>query len=349
MSITLSVIIPTRNRSYYVAELLDSLASQEKVEFDWEVIVIDNGSTDQTEEMVSSKSISLPIKIRYCYESKLGLHNGRHRGLQEAQGEFIAYLDDDILVTPTWIHGVEKILAGKTDAVVGRILPKWEAEPPAWLSILVKESAYSGYLSILDLGSITREIDPVYVYGDNFFIKTNTIRKLGGFNPDSLPEDQLRYRGDGEYGMMLKFKRTGFQAWYDPLATAYHRVPSYRMNLKYLCKRSFAQGISDSYTQIRAEALDPSLLPENLLSSTTNPPKNAKYYWNRVAHIKLNEVWSTLKIRTLQSVPMTQTNVKTRLRKAWWSGYQFHQKEVKNDPELLSWVLRGDYWDAVPE
>lgn len=349
MTITLSVIIPTRNRSVYVAELLDSLTFQEQVAFDWEVIVIDNASSDSTADMVSSKSTTLPIKIRYCYEPKLGLHNGRHRGLQEAQGQFIAYLDDDILVTPTWIHGVEKIMAGDADAVVGRILPKWEVEPPTWLSTLVNDSAYSGYLSVLDFGSTAKIIDPVFVYGDNFFIKASIIRELGGFNPDSLPEHQLRYRGDGEYGLMLKFKKAGLLAWYDPLATAFHRVPAYRMNLNYLCKRSFAQGISDSYSKIRAEQLDPSLLPDSFYSSTQKTQKNVKYYRHRLAQITLDEIWSSLHNRVLRLIPLTQSNIKARLRRAWWSGFQYHQIEVNTDPKLLSWVLRSNYCDAEPE
>ena len=349
MTVTLSVIIPTRNRSAYVAELLDSLAAQERVVFDWEVIVIDNASTDQTAEIVQTKTTSLPIDIHYGYEPKPGLHNGRHRGLQEARGKTIAFLDDDILVTPTWMHGIERILSGEADAVVGRILPKWEENPPKWLSTLIKESAYSGYLSVLDLGLSAKSINPIFVYGDNFFTKPFIIRELGGFNPDSLPEDQLRYRGDGEYGLMLKFQRSGLRAWYDPVATVYHRVPAYRMTMKYLCKRSFAQGISDSYSKIRAEHMDPSLLPDSFYASTEKTRKDIQYYRNRVGHITSAELWSNLKDRVLRSMPMTQVNIKSRLRQAWWSGFQFHQQEVKNDPKLLSWVLRSDYWDAEPQ
>jgi len=348
MTVTLSVIIPTRNRSAYVAELLDSLAAQERVEYDWEVIVIDNASTDRTAEIVRIKTTSLPIQIHYGFEPKPGLHNGRHRGLMEARGKTIAFLDDDVLVTPTWIHGVEKILSGEADAVVGRILPKWEENPPKWLYTLIKDSEYSGYLSVLDHGPSARDINPVFVYGDNFFIKAMVIKELGGFNPDSLPEDQLRYRGDGEYGLMLKFQKFGLRAWYDPVATVYHRVPAYRMSMKYLCKRSFAQGISDSYSKIRAEHIDPSLLPDSFYASTIKTSKNFQYYRNLVANITLADIWSNLKDRALRSVPMTQVNIKSRLRQTWWSGFQFHQQEVKNDPKLLSWVLRSDYWDAEP-
>lgn len=349
MTITLSVVIPTRNRSDFVAELLESLAGQFKVGFDWEVIVVDNGSIDQTAKIVNQKSNSLPIHIRYVFEPKLGLHNGRHRGLQDAEGDFIAFLDDDILVTQNWIHGIDKIISGDADAVVGRILPKWERTPPGWLSTLVKESGFSGYLSVMDLGSSAKQIDPVYVYGDNFFTKANIVKELGGFNPDSLPENQLRYRGDGEYGLMLKFKKAGLRAWYEPGATVFHRVPVYRMNMRYLCKRSYAQGISDSYSKIRAEIKDPTLLPDDFFSTVHAPRKSIQYYRERVSKITWVKTWTRLSNGVLRWVPFTQPNIKERLRQAWWSGYQYHQMELKTDPKLMEWISRDNYWDAQPE
>ena len=95
---------------------------------------------------------------------------------------------------------------------------------------LDKKSGYSGYLSLLDLGLSAVYIDPVFVYGNNFFIPAKIVFELGGFHPDSMPVDQLRYRGDGEYALMMRFKKAGLRAWYDPVATAYHRIPRERMN-----------------------------------------------------------------------------------------------------------------------
>ena len=109
----LSVIIPTRNRSNYLSALIDSLFLQEAGSFIWEIIVVDNASTDNTRDVAQEKIRHAPIPIRYVYELKPGLHQGRHRGTREAAGELIAFLDDDAVLTPEWIFGIDLIFLKK--------------------------------------------------------------------------------------------------------------------------------------------------------------------------------------------------------------------------------------------
>ena len=338
-----SVIIPTRNHARFVADLLDSLAFLDPINHRWEVLVIDNGSTDQTEDLVKGKISSLPIEIRYIYEPRLGLHNGRHRGALEASGKYLAYLDDDVLVSPTWFQGFDKLIAGQAEAVVGRILPKWETQPPAWLIKLIREP---GYLSLLNLGTEGFFSEPQCVYGDTFFIPVQLVFDLGGFHPDSMPSNQLRYRGDGETGLMWKFKQAGFRAWYEPDATVYHRIPKDRMSFDYLCKREYAQGISDSFSEIRASQLDPAILSDLYLAPPETSRKTIQYYRGRINEFTAYQLILNLTNRVLRSIPMSQPNIKKRLRNAWWSGYRYHQNEVKIDPDLLQWVLQKDYLDS---
>lgn len=348
MTMLLSVVIPTRNHVQLVSDLLDTLAVQVQVSFRWEVMVIDNGSTDQTAKFVKEKISSLPIDIRYIYEPRPGLHNGRHRGALEARGKYLAYLDDDVLLTPTWIHGVDKLISGQAEAVVGCILPKWETRPPGWLTTLIRKSGYSGYLSLLNRGSSGTYIDPVFVYGDNFFIPAQIVFELGGFHPDSMPESQLRYRGDGEYALMMKFKEAGLRAWYDPVATVYHRVPRKRMNIDYLCRRSYAQGISDSFTNIRAMQCGNA----NLSNDSDHRPeltgKAFRSYVDRIKTKSLPQLFSGIANHIIELVPFSQLNINKRLIRAHMAGYKYHQDEVHKDPELLKWVLQKDYWDCQP-
>lgn len=344
--ILLSVIIPTRNHAQLVCDLLDTLAVQAAVPFSWEVLVIDNGSTDQTEKLTKEKASSLPLDIRYIYEPRPGLHNGRHRGALEARGQYLAYLDDDVLLTPAWIHGLEKLRSGQAEAVVGRILPKWEARPPGWLITLTREP---GYLSLLDMGPTGFYIDPAYVYGDNFFIPARIVFELRGFHPDSMPADQLRYRGDGEYGLMMKFKAAGLRAWYEPRATVYHRIPPARMSLDYLCRRSYAQGISDSCTDIRSRQYDPASVANSGMDHPEVVRKPFQFYMRRLKELPLHRILSSASIRIMRHVPRSPANIKMRLSHAALAGYNFHQDAVRKDPGLLKWVLQKDYWDCKPE
>ncbi len=344
-AVLLSVIVPTRNHARLVADLLDSLAAQVTVPFRWEAIVIDNGSTDQTAELAKGKISLLPIEIRYIYEPKPGLHNGRHRGAREARGRYLAYLDDDVLLTPAWVHGLEKLTSGQAEAVVGRILPRWETRPPAWLKTLTREP---GYLSLLDMGPRGFYIDPKFVYGDNFFILKQVVFELAGFHPDSMPADQLRYRGDGEYGLMLKFKQAGLRAWYEPAATAYHRIPRARMTLDNLCKRSYAQGISDSFSNIRAKQYDPTYLEDHNSIYPEATRRTLRSYMGRIKELPPRRILANVAHRMMRLVPLSQANVKKRLSQAAVAGYRYHQAEVRKDPELLKWVLQEDYWDCMP-
>lgn len=344
----LSVIVPTRNRASFVSDLLDTLAVQVPVTFPWEVLVIDNGSADQTEQIVKEKISSLPIEIRYIYEPRPGLHNGRHRGALEARGRYLAYLDDDVLLTTAWIHGLGKLLSGQAEAVVGRILPKWETRPPAWLATLTRGSE-SSYFSLLDRGTQGFYIDPSFVYGDNFFIPAQMIFELGGFHPDSMPADQLRYRGDGESALMMRFKEAGLRAWYEPVATVYHRIPRARISLDYLRKRSYAQGISDSFTEIRARKYDSGTVGDKKVNQRELTHKTLRSYMTRLKGKSFRQLFSSLATRILKFVPLSQPNIKKQISQAHLAGYNYHQNEIRKDPKLLKWVLQEGYWDCKPE
>ncbi len=333
----LSVIIPTRNRAAYLADLLDSLAAQEPVAFDWEVIVVDNASTDDTPVVARQKAAALPIPIRYVHEPNLGLHQGRHRGAKEAGGTFLGYLDDDMILAPTWIQGVTIAAQGRADAVVGRILPRWEVQPPAWVKALATEGI-ENYLGLLDLGTRARPVEPVMVLGGNAFLPRQTLFELGGFHPDGVPSDLLRYRGDGETGLMMKFKQQGLRSWYDPRATAYHLIGANRLTVEYICQRAYRQGISDSFTQIRAA---------HGLGEVPFSEHSLGYYMERLramrpaqaAQIITRKVGKMLGLASF----LPYHDIRERIAQAYQEGWQFHQDEVNRDPDLLAYVLKPTY------
>lgn len=336
-AVLLSVVIPTRNRAQYLANLLDSLAGQDPVSFEWEVIVVDNASTDDTAGVTGQKSQTLPIPIRYVLETRLGLHHGRHRGAREARGDYVGYLDDDMILAPTWVQGVQLVAQGKADAVVGRILPKWEAASPDWLLAMIQDGVYSD-LGLLDLGSIVKPVDPFLVFGGNCFLPRRLVFDLGGFHPDSMPAELLRYRGDGETALMRKFKGSGLRAYYDPRATAFHVIDASRLTVEYMCQRAYNQGISDSFTQTRA-AQGPVEAPFFSSSSESR--------YERLSQMSLSDIGRTVCrrakriIRGLRREPYGE--IRSKIAEAYRAGWLFHQSEVRNDPTLLEYNLRQTY------
>ncbi|MCX5829831.1 MAG: glycosyltransferase [Deltaproteobacteria bacterium] len=344
MSLLLSVIIPTRNRAQRIGDLLDSLAVQNPVPFRWEVLVIDNGSTDQTSQIVHQKMSELPIKIRYIHEPRLGLHHGRHRGANEAEGSFVGYLDDDMVLAPTWIQGVDMVASDKAVAVVGRILPKWEAKPPEWLLKMASNGVF-GYLGLLDLGGEKKPIDPMLVFGGNCFLPKKIVFSLGGFHPDGVPTEHLRWRGDGETALMSRFKKAGYRAYYDPCATAYHIIPASRLTIEYICNRAYNQGISRSFSDIRHNGglmLQPS--PE----TTENLYKQFTRVCLKVQQKSFMEMLGAFWRRIASTLCWFSRDAKIsrQVRTAYLDGYEFHRNEVRNDPELLSYVLKKNYLEC---
>ena len=248
----LTVVVPTRNRATLLVKLLQSLKRQNSVGFTWEILVVNNGSTDRTEAIVKAHLPDFAGRLRYLYEKEPGLHRGRNIGAKNAEGQIIAYLDDDMILDNNWLNGIHLIKEGRADAVVGKILPKFTGAQPEWLADIY-DGKKCGYLGLQDLGDQPKEVKWNQIAGGNCFIRREIVVQLGGFNPDSIPAELIKYRGDGECGFFKRFDTAGYKAMYDPIATAYHVISKDRLNLEYICRRAFNQGISDSYTEIRAK------------------------------------------------------------------------------------------------
>lgn len=324
----LSVIIPTRNRATLLEVALESLLAQTLLDVEFEVIVIDNGSSDNTVDVVNSfktkfKSISCFVK------PEPGLHAGRHKGFIEAKSNILVYADDDIEAFPTWLQA---ILASFEDEEVvmvgGKCLPKFESVPPEWLDAMWSSNAEGerilGHLSLIDLGDNSKVVDPNHIFGCNFAIRRSVLHEVGGFHPDAMPQGLLRFRGDGETAVSAAIRRLGYKAVYNPRASVYHSVPKERMTYEYFYRRSFAQGVSDSYTEIRRTG------GVFFLSST-------RFFLKRI-----RERIACAVVRPSAGL----SEVRKTIRRGYWDGVAFHIREVREDPYLLQWVLKADYWES---
>lgn len=320
-----------------VADLLDSLARQDAVDFAWEVVVVDNASTDGTGQMVKEKGQAFPVPVRCVSEKQLGLHHGRHRGAHEARGEILGFLDDDMILVPSWIKGSELVYQGRSDAVVGRILPRWEAPPPRWLSRFTTNGVCP-YLGLLDLGLERKPVDPLMVFGGNCFMRAELLFSLGGFHPDSVPSNDRAYRGDGETGLMLKFKARGLTATYDPAATAYHRIGADRLTADYLCKRAFNEGVSSSFTAARSAS------GGTVHSEPVPPPSTGLRVLRALRRAARNPVAAVGRLREILVSAVTPgADIQRRVRAAFDEGRAFHLHALAEDPALRDYVLREHY------
>ena len=328
---TISVIIPTRNRAEYLQYLLESLLVQSCNKKMFDILIVDNGSTDGTADMVKRYlQRDQPPRMRYFFASKPGLHVGRHVGATHAEGEILCFLDDDVIVSPVWLGAVYLAFQEPNVALVGgKILPRWNSNVPDWINLFrVSLPQYDGWtiwqLSLLDLGNVSKTIPAQYVYGANFSIRKSVLFECRGFHPDGMPQELIRYRGDGESALALSIEAKGYHVWYKPEAVVYHQIPPERLTVDYFCQRAFNQGVSDSYTEMRRQGgiSDPPFLKRCLL----------RMYYQFHCMTKMS--MRAQKERMMLS----------QVEQAYKQGRAFHRNQVAADKALLEYILQPDYF-----
>ena len=334
----LSVIIPTRNRSKELKVALRSFEKQTLARSHFEIIVVDNGSTDDTQSVVASFT-----NVRYFYQPSPGLHVGRHVGLREAKSDILVYVDDDIEAFPTMLKAIDDAFKHDDVALIGgKCIPKFESEPPAWLKAMWRPDTWGNRilsaLSLIDLGDQPKEINPLFVFGCNFSIRRQVLLEAQGFHPDAMPEQFIRYRGDGETYVSNFVGSKGYKVLYVPSAAIYHWVPTARMTADYFCQRAFNQGISDSYSAIRTNSGIGLGSRANVEAAKSERPR----FVTRISH-KGRKILLSMRELILRSADKKRDK---EIAEAYQKGYKFHQRAVKDDEILRSWILRAHYWDC---
>ena len=245
---TVSVIIPSYNRARMLGVTIESFINQDYPTGFFEIIIADNNSTDNTREVVAEWQSRSAVPITYLFEKRQGVHYARNSAAKLATGEILYFTDDDMIADNKLLSEVVSVfsLDPLLGAATGRVLPKWESEPPEWILKL----CYNGWLSIFDeLGEgIKIEEYDLGVYSCHQAIRRDAFFRSGGFNPESTCSD---YIGDGETGLNIKLKALGYKFGYTSKSLIYHMIPPSRMNQDYLNKRLANQGSADCYTEYK--------------------------------------------------------------------------------------------------
>ena len=325
----LSVIIPTRNRADLLTPALESLTHQTLSATAFEVLLIDNGSTDTTAQVAQLYGQRLG-NLRYFYEPEPGLHVGRHKGMLEAQGEILVFADDDIEAFPTWLASIQEAFAAPDVAMVGgNNLPLFLEPPPPWLKKMWEQPANRNErslpeLSILELNGEVRQFSPYLVWGCNFSIRKSVLLAAGGFHPDGMPKELIRFRGDGETHVSRYVAESALTCLFHPGATVFHKVTPERMSLAYFHQRGFNQGVSDSYTALRKQDGGGQVARKN--------------FFYRV----LRRGWRKLKL--LRSIDANIRLAQQALTAGNTEGYAYHQNAYRNDATVRDWVHKPKYF-----
>ena len=225
-SINFSVIVATRNRAESLKDTLSKLASQEtEGRFTYEVVVVDNGSSDSTRQVVETFAAGFPVAVRYLREDRLGKPYALNTGMAHACGEIFAITDDDVMPTPGWLKGLWSCFQEeKAEAVGGKILPLWVDGRPDWLTDELLHHV-GGSLGLVDRGD-RRLFQGCQWVGGNLAIRREVVARVGGFDIRLLRSQDTEY--------YQRCRRTGIRVVYEPGAVVRHKVGPERLTLKYL-------------------------------------------------------------------------------------------------------------------
>jgi GT2 family glycosyltransferase len=212
----------------------------------YEVIVIDNNSTDATPDVVQRYLAA--GHVRYEFEARQGLSVARNRGVALARADLVAFTDDDVCVSRTWVRSIVQAFDShpEADIVGGKVEPVWEDAPPAWLP-----QVGAAPLALADYGDepfrITQE-RPVCLLGANLAVRRRALDRTGGF---SLAVQRVR-QGIGsteDYEFQVRARAGGSVAVYEPRIAVRAPVPRERLNKWY--HRAWHRGHGRFYALMR--------------------------------------------------------------------------------------------------
>jgi len=240
----ITVILCTYNRSQALSKTLESLAASELPEsVNWEVLVVDNNSSDQTRDAVEGFCRRHPDRFRYLFEPHQGKSYALNAGIREARGGILAFVDDDLTVDPSWLQNLTAPLNGGVWAGVGgRTLLARPYSPPRWLALQGPYSMGGIVAALLDLGDTPRELDRA-PYGSNMAFRKEMFEKYGDFRTDLGPSPNHeipRPNEDTEFGRRLM--AAGEHLRYEPSAVVYHPISEDRVKKEYFLNWSFDYG-----------------------------------------------------------------------------------------------------------
>lgn len=241
----IAAIICTHNRDRYLGDAIDSLLAQEGV--DYQVLVVDNGSTDSTKQVVESR-LSHP-RLTYVYESTLGLSVARNRGVAETTAPILAYLDDDAIASSQWLRTLVEAYERQPNLAIagGKVTLIWPegTTPPSWIS-----DSLAGGLGAYDLGEemvlITNpQLTP---RGLNYSLRRTFLDKIGGFDAN-LGRVGTKLLSNEELFMTELALEQGWEVAYLPEALVAHNVAPERLKRDWFLRRSWWQGVSECYRE----------------------------------------------------------------------------------------------------
>lgn len=230
----ITVILCTRNRARQLRHVLNSFLTLNPPEgATWEMIVVDNGSTDDTQAVIEGFAQCLPL--RRVWQPEAGLSNARNAGVEAAKGDYICWTDDDVELEADWLAAYARAFQRYPDGTIfgGVVEPVYEVSPPAWM--IENAGLLADVLAKRDHGSEERRLPPeqhLFPYGANFAVRAAEQRQCM-YDPNLGVSPNQKRLGE-ETAVLLAILALGGSQYWVPNSRVRHLIPSNRMSFEYV-------------------------------------------------------------------------------------------------------------------
>lgn len=231
----ISVVVCTHNRAALLGAVLDSLCRQAIDPTWYEIIVVDNGSSDDTAQIVSKFSLAHP-NIRYCFEATLGHSTARNRGWQESASEYVAYIDDDAIAPENWLSTAMVLIQRDRPGVLGGpYFAYYRTAKPPWFKDEYASSRMGE--SVRPLGHNE------YLSATNIFVRRDLLERIGGFDRAyGGIGTKLGYAEETELQQRLRKTLPAETIRYEPGLYVFHLVKPAWMSIRWRMRSFFIMG-----------------------------------------------------------------------------------------------------------
>jgi glycosyltransferase involved in cell wall biosynthesis len=239
-----SVVIPTFNRASDLRKTLDSL-SRIATTSEWEAIVVDNNSTDDTRAAVEESVSTFPVDLRYLFEPEQGRSAALNAGILVARGEVIATTDDDVEVEPDWLDRAGEALETlDCDYVGGKVLPVWPAARPDWIPD--HGGKQWAVIAVLDYGPEPLQF---FTRAHRVPIGVNMAFRKSAFDRAGLWSNRVGRKKGTLLGQevrewMLRARAAGLRGYYIPSMVVHHMIQPDRLEKAYFRRWFYWNGVS---------------------------------------------------------------------------------------------------------
>ena len=239
-----SILIATYNGANELVDTLRGLAGL-TTRSSWEVIVVDNNSSDNTRQVVEDAAAAFPAPLRYLFEGTQGKAAALNSAIREARGEILMFTDDDALVEPDWLDRADAALEETGGAYVGgRVLPRWESARPSWIPN--RNGRMWAVIALADFGDRPREFGRGigWPLGVNMAVRASVFHTNGIWWDNRYDRVGNSLRGQGQREWCLRVRAAGLHGYYTSEMLVHHLVPADRLRKSYFRRWFYWYGIS---------------------------------------------------------------------------------------------------------